>query len=263
MNEPNQKPSIEEQYAVALSCGTQRSVVLAMGLTARNDLDARAVLALMHLRAEYDAVRSELERSGQIAPNRAPDRRALEQRIVVAKRDDNLDAVESLQLALERFEKRTEAEIKTARAVILVALPGLHTARQELGALAVRMGASPKRALSPSVALQLAARVLDVWLDDVCHKCDGTGRIGNRYVGERERECTACKGGGSRRVILGDSLRETAFARDLQAEIDRLTKLMLSRAAETIHADSGPSKPMHPELVRRLAELRGVDAAAD
>jgi len=74
MNEPNQKPSIEEQYAVALSCGAQSSVVMAAGL--QRD---RAGVLLLRLRAEYDAVRGELEQAGQIAPRGLDRARVLRQ----------------------------------------------------------------------------------------------------------------------------------------------------------------------------------------
>jgi hypothetical protein len=258
MTDEHQKPTIAEQYAVALSYGVHNRTVLAAGLQ-----HERVGVLLLRLRTEYDAVRGELEQAGQIAPNRVPDRKVLESRIVLARRAGEFDTAESLQHDLERFESRTEAEIKTARAVILVALTALHGARQELGALAVRMGANPKRALEPAIALQLAGRVLDVWLDETCHKCDGTGRLGNRYAGDRDRECTSCKGTGHRRDILGDSLKENFFARDLFAELQRQVAAAAAGIKAAIHADSGPSKPMHPELVRRLAELRGEQAATD
>lgn len=258
ITDQNQKPTIEEQYAVALSYGVQTWLVMAAGMQ-----HERAGVQLLRLRAEYDAVRGALERAGQIAPNRAPDRKALEGRIVMAKRADDFASAELLQRDLESFKHRTEAEIKTARAVVLVSLTALHDARQELGALAVRMAANPKRGLGAAAALQLAGRVLDVWLDETCHKCDGTGRLGNRYAGDRERECPACKGTGHRRDILGDSLKQTLFARDLFAEVQRQVAAAAAGIKAAIHADSGPSKPMHPELVRRLAELRGEQAAAD
>ena len=258
MNEPNQKPSIEEQYAVALSYGAQSSVVMAAGL--QRD---RAGVLLLRLRAEYDAVRGELEQAGQIAPRGLDRARVLRQEAERLKKAERWLEAEALIVEAEAIQPRTKAQVKTAHAVILVALTALQGARQELGALAVRMGANPKRCLEPATALQLAGRVLDVWLDETCHKCDGTGRIGNRYAGDRERECTACKGSGHRRDILGDSLKQTLFARDLFAEVQRQVGAAAAGLKAAIHADSGPSKPMHPELVRRLAELRGVDAAAD
>lgn len=258
MNDQNQKPTIEEQYAVALSAGAQTRVVLAAGLQRE-----RAGVQLLRLRAEYDAVRGELEQAGQIAPRGLDRARVLRQEAARLQKAELWLEAEALIIEAEAIQPRTKAQVKTAHAVILVALTSLHSARQELGILAVRMAASPKRSLEPAVALQLAGRVLDVWLDETCHKCDGTGRLGNRYAGDRERECSSCKGSGHRRDILGDSLKQTLFARDLMAELQRQVAAAAAGIKAAIHADSGPSKPMHPELVRRLAELRGEQAAVD
>ena len=258
MNDQNQKPTIEEQYAVALSAGAQTRVVLAAGLQRE-----RAGVQLLRLRAEYDAVRGELEQAGQIAPRGLDRARVLRQEAARLQKAELWLEAEALIIEAEAIQPRTKAQVKTAHAVILVALTSLHSARQELGILAVRMAASPKRSLEPAVALQLAGRVLDVWLDETCHKCDGTGRLGNRYAGDRERECPSCKGSGHRRDILGDSLKQTLFARDLMAELQRQVAAAAAGIKAAIHADSGPSKPMHPELVRRLAELRGEQAAVD
>lgn len=258
MNDQNQKPTIEEQYAVALSTGEQTRVVLAAGLQRE-----RAGVQLLRLRAEYDAVRGELEQAGQIAPRGLDRARVLRQEADRLQKAELWIEAEALIIEAEAIQPRTKAQVKTAHAVILVALTSLHSARQELGILAVRMAASPKRSLEPAVALQLAGRVLDVWLDETCHKCDGTGRLGNRYAGDRERECSSCKGSGHRRDILGVSLKQTLFARDLMAELQRQAAAAAAGIKAAIHADSGPSKPMHPELARRLAELRGEQAAVD
>lgn len=272
MNDENQKPTIEEQYAVALAYGAQSRVVLAAGLQRE-----RAGVQLLRLRAEYDAVRQQMERAGQIAPSAASRVRELVREVdrlkALAKllRDGNdWDSAEveagraaDLQAEIAAMPKRAEADVKIARAVILVALTSLQDARQELGALAVRMAANPKRGLAPAVAMQLAGRVLDVWLDETCHRCDGTGVLGSRYQGDAERQCPTCKGSGHRRDILGDSLQQTRFAGDLLAEVQRQVAAAAAGIKAAIHADSGPAKPMNPEFARRLAELRGEQAAAD
>lgn len=284
MTDENQKPSIEEQYAVALANGAQSRVVLAAGLQRE-----RAGVLLLRLRAEYDAVRGQMERAGQIAPSAAGRIRDLlreeSRQAALAKRLDALALAETdlvkrnntagaardawqacadLAAEIASIERRTPAEVMSARAVVLVSLTALHDARQELGALAVRMGANPKRALAPAVAMQLAGRVLDVWLDETCHRCDGTGVLGSRYQGDAERPCPTCKGTGHRREILGDSLQQTMFARDLYAEVQRQVAAAAAGIKAAIHAEAeGDGKPIHPELARRLAELRGEQAAAD
>lgn len=284
MKEENQKPTIEEQYACAVMSGASGDrLIFAAGLQRE-----RVGVLLLRLRAEYDTVRGEMERAGQIAPSAAKlvhDMRLEEQKTALhARRMEALALTETDPLkrsqaqqssgqALARcaalatevaaIQRRTPAETMCARAVILVSLTSLTTARQELGALAVRMAVSPKRGLPPDVALRLAGRVLDVWLDETCHKCDGTGVLGSRYQGDAERHCPTCKGTGHRRDIMGDSLQQTRFAGDLLAEVQRQVAAAAAGIKAAIYADSGPSKAIHPELVRRLAELRGVQAAVD
>lgn len=259
MTEENQKPTIAEQYACAVMRGTSSSsLIMAAGL--QRD---RAGVLLLRLRAEYDTVRGELERAGQIAPRGLDRARVLRQEAARLQKAERWIEAETLVIEAEAIQPRTKEQVKTAHAVILVALTALQAARQELGAMAVRMGANPKRPMAPDTALRLAGRVLDVWLDEACHRCDGTGRIGNRYIGDRERECPTCKGSGHRREIMGDSLTQTLFAGNLLAEVQRQVAAAAAGIKAAIHADSGPSKPMHPELVRRLAELRGEQAATD
>lgn len=279
----NQKPTIEELYAIAISSGTGFDrLVLAAGLQ-REIVGAM----LLRLRVEYDQVRGDLERAGQIAPSAADRVRSMtrEAQLLKAKawrlelsaldeagpkkRADiraqameSWDAAADLHIAAAAIQRRTPGEVQSARAFILLGLTTLHDAKQQLGALAVRMGAKPSRALAPDVALRLAGRVLDVWLDEVCHKCDGTGRLGNRYVGDRERECPACKGTGHRREILGESRGQTEFARDLFAEVQRQVGAASAGIKAALFRE-GAEKPLHPELARRLADLRGEQAAAD
>lgn len=258
MSDENQKPAIEELYAVAISSGTGFDrLVLAAGLQ-------REIVGtmLLRLRAEYDQVRKDLERAGQIAPRRIEEARELRQRAQRLQKNEHWADAEALIIQAEAIQARTSAEVKSARAFILLGLITLHDAKQQLGALAVRMAAKPNRALAPEAALRLADRVLDVWLDEVCHKCDGTGRLGNRFAGDRERECPACKGSGHRRDGLGETARDRAFASDLLAEVQRQVeaaaagiRVALVREAEV--------KPVHPDLARRLAELRGEQAVAD
>lgn len=286
----NQKPSIEEQYACAVMRGASgSSLFLAAGM--QRD---RAGVLLLRLRAEYDTVRGELERAGQIAPSAATRVRDLireadklktragrlerlahthanpaTRSAAAAEAAEARTRAADLIVSAGAIERRTPADVKTARAVVLVALTTLHDARQELGALAIRMlakrmAANPRFLMAPAVALQLAGRVLDVWLDETCHKCDGTGILGSRYQGDAERECPACKGSGHRRDILGDSMQQSLFARDLLSEVQRQVGAAAAGIKAAIHADTpAPAQPAPPELTQRLADLRGAEAAAD
>lgn len=273
-HQAEQKPGIEERYAVAVMRGFSSDLILAAGLQKH-----WTGALLLRLRTEYDAVRGELERAGQIATTaaerlrgvvREADRlKALAARLDASRSSTFGEADEArlraaaLVSEAAAIKLRTPAEVMTARAVILVSLPALQAAKHELAALAVRMAANPKRGLPAAEAVPLAGRVLDVWLDETCHKCDGTGRIGNRYAGDQERVCTTCKGTGHRREIMGDSPKQTLFARDLFAEVQRQVAAAAAGIKAAIQADSGPAKPMNHEFVRRLAELRGEQAAAD
>lgn len=258
MSDDDRKPNIEELYAVAISSGTGfERLVLAAGLQ-------REVVGVsfLRLRAEYDQARGDLERAGQIAPRRVEEQRDLRQRAANLTRIRRHAEAESLIAEADTIQRRTPAEVMSARAFILVGLSTLHEARQHLGALAVRMGANPKRSMSPADALRLAGRVLDVWLDETCHKCDGTGVIGNRYQGDHERQCPACKGTGHRRDITGASQTERLFAADLFAEVQRQVAATASGIKAALFSET-QTKPVHPELQRRLVELRGEQAAAD
>lgn len=261
------RPSIEEQYAVAIgSGGGFERIVLAAGLQ-REAVGVR----LLRLRAEYDQVRGAMEQSGEIAPraaHRVKDLRDKVDSLTAAAYKTPLRAdlimahVQEMTDEIAGIQRRAPADIMNARAVILVTLASLGDARQMMGALALRMAAKPSRSLAPKAALQLAGRVLDVWLDEICHKCDGTGVIGNRYMGDTEHQCRTCKGTGHRRDILGDSRQENAFATDLMAEVQRQVAAATAGIKAALYQDDD-AKTIHPELARRLAELRGPEAAVD
>lgn len=254
----SEKPTIEELYAVAISSGTSfERLVLAAGLQ-REIVGAM----LLRLRVEYDQVRQDLERAGEIAPRRIEEARDLRQRAANLSRVSRHAEAALLIEEAEGIQRRTPQEVKSARAFILVGLTTLDEATRQLGQLSIRMAANPKRGLAPADALRLAGRVLDVWLDETCHKCDGTGIIGNRYAGDHERQCPACKGTGHRREIMGDSLTQTAFARDLFAEVQRQVAAAAAGIKAAIFGER-EAKPVHPEFQRRLKELRSEQAAAD
>ncbi len=287
MSIDTQKPTTEELYTIAIADGTGfERLVLACGLQ-REVVGAM----LLRLRVEYDQTRGEMERAGQIsssAADRARDlRREADRLKALAQAAERKAANASLRAGMSAaallheadgyyrtaavllqevsgIQRRTPAEVKSARAFVLLGLPTLAEARSALGQLAVRMAAKRTTAgIGAECALHLAGRVLDVWLDETCHRCDGTGVIGSRYLGEAEKQCSTCKGTGHRRDILGDSLAQTRFAADLMAEVQRQVAAAAAGIRAALFNDEAPAKPMHPELARRLAELRGEQAAAD
>lgn len=280
------KPTVEELYAIAIADGTGfERLVLACGLQ-REVVGAM----LLRLRVEYDQTRGEMERAGQISTSaarilrelqaetklaearaeaagrraNAPGATPAEQDEALAEAGAHFRRAAALISRAAHLQRRTPEEVKSARAFVLLSLPSLSETKQAVGQLAVRMaGKRTKAGIGAESALRLAGRVLDVWLDETCHRCDGTGVIGSRYQGDTERQCSTCKGTGHRRDILGDSRAETQFAADLMAEVQRQVAAAAAGIRAALFNDEAPDRPMHPELARRLAELRGVEAQTD
>ncbi len=267
-DDPNARPTIGERYGVAIGTGTQRDVVLAAGMQ-------RDVLGgmLLRLAAEYDAVRGELELAGQIAPRQETKRarmldavkameRSVELLLPGPDRESMLAEAAAIAAEAAAMPKRTEAEIKSARAFILMGLKSLYATKQAVGALALTM--AEKRGVPRETGFKLAGRVLDVYLDPTCHHCDGTGVIGSLYRGA-EKVCEACKGTGHRRDILGDRLAETLLARDLFAELQRRAAQAASGMRQAIASDEAAvvTAEVIAGLSSRLDGLRDAEAMAD
>ena len=216
-DDPNARPSLSERYGVAVASGTsQEHLILAAGMQPE-----RLGTVLLRLQSEYDAVRGDLERAGHIAPHRAAQARELSRRAALAEKLKDYDAAAVFKQLAAEIRERTAGEVLSARAFILLGLKTLHAGKQRVGAFAIGLASNPKRGIPPAIAMRLAGQVLDVWLDPICHTCDGTGSVGNAYAGEVRRQCSTCAGSGHRRDIVGRSPNERAFARDLLAELQR------------------------------------------
>jgi hypothetical protein len=283
MTDQNERPTISERYGVAIGDGSTRiaargssgDVVLAAALQ-RNRLGA----LLLRLQSEYDSVRGDLEHAGQIKA------RAVDKGKELLARADALEA--SAEAAAEEFsapeaaaylrqaralraeaaslaEKRTPAEIMSARAFILIGLKTLRETKQRVGALALTMAAKPGRGVRAEAAVKLAGRVLDVYLDPTCAQCDGTGKVGNRYAGEVEKDCSACRGSGHRRDILGNGPHETTFAAVLFGELQRQAAAAAGGMARMLGPEQQHQADAEAdaELQQRLAELRSAQAQED
>lgn len=271
MTDPNDRPTVTERYQVAVGRGGDRDVILAAALRGN-----RVGVLLLRLQAEYDMVRGDLERAGQIrARNIGAGRELLaaaKTLIAAAKvskgKGEEVEAAylerraEALRKDADSLEKqRTPHEIKSARAFILLELKSLHFVKQEVGALAVRMAA--KRHVKTEAALKLAGRVLDVFLDAMCHECDGTGKLSTLYQGKVEKQCGVCCGTGSRRDVLGNNATENTFAGILHGELDRQTKAAARQISQALRGDAGGESGIDAALRARLVELGSVEAAAD
>lgn len=269
MTDTDDRPTIAEVYGLAATCGVPCDIIAAAGMQS-----SRLGAMLLRLQAEYDGVRVDLERAGRIQPRSVQEVKSLRRRAkdYLAAADltdseitaDHLKRQAKLLLseALQIEERRTPKEIVSAREFIVAQLKTLVETKREVGELAVRM--AKKRGIDIEVALKLAGRVLDVYLDPLCHHCDGTGEIGSGYRGESRVECRVCKGSTHRRDILGNQLAETMMAADLLAELQRQASNAAHKigAALAFSADPVSTEP-RADVRERLAELRSPEAERD
>ena len=260
-DDPNARPTLSERYGVAVSNGAgMEHMILAAGMQ-----HERLGAILLRLQSEYDAVRGDLERAGQIAPQRTAQARELVQRAKLAERLKDYGAAETLKALAADIRERTPGEVLSARAFILMGLKTLHDCKQRFGAFAIGLGVQPKRNIKPRIAAIIAGQVLDVWLDPTCHTCDGTGMVGNAYAGEVRRQCGTCAGSGHRRDIIGQNPNERIFARDLLAELQR----RVAAAAGGMGQALAPPEATTPDAAElrdmqgRLADMRGAVAQTD
>ena len=260
-DDPNARPSLSERYGVAVSNGVGlERMILAAGMQ-----HERLGAILLRLQSEYDTVKGDLERAGQIAPQRTAQARDLAQRAKLAERLKDHDAAATLKARAAELRERTADEVLSARAFILLGLKTLHDAKQRFGAFAIGLGVQPKRNIKPAAAATLAGQVLDVWLDPTCHTCDGTGQIGNAYAGEVRRQCGTCCGTGHRRDIIGRNPAERIFARDLLAELQRRVAAAAGGMGQALKPPEAtePDADELRQLQGRLADMRGAVAHTD
>ena len=262
-DDPNARPSLSERYGVAVSSGTSLDhMILAAGMQ-----HERLGVVMLRLQSEYDAVKGDLERAGQIAPQRTAQARELAHRAKLAERLKDYDAAEVLKQRAAEIRERTPDEVLSARTFILMGLKTLHDCKQRFGAFAIGIGigVQPKRNIKPDTARILAGQVLDVWLDPTCHTCDGTGHVGNAYAGETRMQCRTCGGSGHRRDIVGMNPHERIFARDLLAELQRRVAAAAGGMGQAL-APPGATTP-EPAQLRdmqgRLDDMRAPAAQTD
>lgn len=261
-DDPNARPTLSERYGVAVSSGTSLDhMILAAGMQ-----HERLGAVLLRLQSECDAVKGDLERTGQIAPQRTAQAHELAQRAKLAERLKDYDAAATLKALAADIRERTPDEVLSARTFILMGLKNLHDGKQRFDAFAIGMGVQPKRNIRPDIARTIAGQVLDVWLDPTCHTCDGTGMVGNAYAGEVRRQCGTCAGSGHRRDIVGRNPHERIFARDLLAELQRRVASAaggmgqaLAPPAECTTPDAGELRDMQG----RLDDMRAPAAQTD
>ena len=239
-DDPNARPTILERYSVAAVSGGDLDMHGAAGMLRRHELG----LALLRVRAEFDAIRGQISRNSATAKERAHaaerhQREAARCRAVAEKaRIQQVAAAGTPAEAVAAWDRakataqalrhdhaaaealrRAPADIVSERAEVLQAMTTLDHAKQLLMARASNL-ATKRRFMHPDTTVaMLAGKALDVYLDELCHTCDGTGTIGSAYQGEQPRKCGACRGSGSRRDTMGADGAQRAFAAILLGEM--------------------------------------------
>ena len=113
------------------------------------------------------------------------------------------------------------------RALVSMGLRTLRKAREALGRHACAFATRRRYMVRDETVLLLTDRVLDAWLDPLCHACDGRGFNGGSHRGDRRLNCSNCGGTGLRADRIGKNAAEREFAAALMVDIEQ----MLSQVA--------------------------------
>jgi hypothetical protein len=284
--EQNTKPNISERYGVAIAEGsTVRDVVLAAGM-ARN----RFGVLLLRLQAEFDSVRGNLaalkdaQRQRELASsNLLRIAKGLDvQADAHAQKARDANEASLADAHWAHFEhctkraakaradaalvlKRTPGEILMERHLILSSMESLRQTALHVSARAVILATKTKFMRPDGDVHKLAGKVLDVWLDPLCHHCDGTGRHGSDYMGEKSTPCRPCKSTGHRRDAIGSNPEEHRFAGDLLADLMRCAAQAAAGMSHVMHHEGAEKHQAagRQEISSNLSNLRSVEAAAD
>lgn len=125
---------------------------------------------------------------------------------------------EVLLAEADRLMQQASNEATTAKALALVHLKSLRSAREGLGEFAC-WHATRTRFMEPdTVVVKLAGQALNLWLDGVCNVCHGTMRTG-LFSGPRPL-CGACGATGRAHYSLNRGEPHQAFVRALLLQMD-------------------------------------------
>lgn len=111
--------------------------------------------------------------------------------------------------------------IPEQRLAAMLTLRTLDGAREAFGRFAVQVATKYEFMRNDAAALAIAGRVLEVWLDPLCHHCEGRGFTGGAHRGEKKDYCRHCRGTGSRRDWIGKDAAERRFSNKLLMELDQ------------------------------------------
>jgi hypothetical protein len=144
-----------------------------------------------------------------------------------------------------RGSLRRGAINQTERFLIMGQLKSLRSAREQLGAFAIIRATKGRHMINDHAVMAVTGRVLDVFLDPLCHHCEGRGYNGGSHRGERQVVCRPCRGSGHRRGWIGRSPVEQEFAAHLLVEMER--------SLGTIAAEVRRYRHVVDEAKRRIA----------
>lgn len=158
-------------------------------------------ILMTRLRGEWDAA------AGEVSKTQRNARQLQEARAAQIKRAQQPGAK---PFDVAAFDRAAAAELLTARALIMMNLRSLEPAKQSLYLFAHRQAPHKGCNAKDNDLAALVGQVLDVWLDRLCHACDGRGFTGGS--GKARVMCPKCGGTGSRRNSkLGANAAEHAF----------------------------------------------------
>lgn len=112
------------------------------------------------------------------------------------------------------------ANVETERLLVLMKLKSLGATRDALGRFAQQRATIRGDQISQGDLMALTGRVLDVFLDPNCGRCDGRG-VNGGYGGTPRAICKHCGGTGKRRHNIGKTQGEKQLADHLLSEMSR------------------------------------------
>jgi hypothetical protein len=232
-------PTIEERYARAMRSShlevTEHPGDVDKIIAAGWIRDGLAT-TLYRLRMEFDGAKA-AQAQADANMRRRYDQAAAAPKELPPKTELKRGAKETLDAFRERQRAYREArtgmtrkevledatrEALTSRLMILMSLKSLHRAKHELADYAQQRANKGRHMLDNRTVDTVAGRVLDAWMDPLCHHCQGRGFNGASHRGEMQTICRPCRGTTKRLGWIGRTAAEQAFSDHLLSEIERM-----------------------------------------
>lgn len=253
------KPTIDERYAVAVGSGEIRDVILAAGLAA-----SPYGLDVLRMRSEFDAVRSLIRRGDDAIKKRniaverlkaiAKDARqeADQHRIreveapddesalrFAALREKAITKAEQTDLEAQSVSRRAPGEILAERVEVLSRMTTMDPVKRVTLTRAFVAAQQLKLAIEDKAVAWCVGRAIDLYLDSVCHDCDGTGYTTTAYSGGAPKLCRGCGGTGQRRIDAADNKVREVLVTRLLNELSIAESEAVSAVHRAYHRNGG------------------------